>query len=267
VTAPSDRKKKTLGRLPLILLGVFAAACLVALLFLGDLARYQETGMVAESRAVLRDVDDPARLDEALRRYPANRILKLIAQAGDKSGEIEATSRSMLEEAVPAALAKPVGLTGANRGDLEALRRDLQIAESNLAALAPRLDTLIKAKHGELQAAARSLGVDSATIARLMVTVDELNAELTAGLSQAIAARREYHAAHEKCVALLLKEFGTYKVTNGQFIFRLQPAADSYNAASGTMSAAAKRMSESQDAAATWRRLQLDRWRKFVGDL
>ena len=77
-----DEKKKKPGRLPLILLGVFAVACLVALLFLGDLARYQESATVAESQAALREVGNPEQLDQALKRYPANRILKLVAMAG-----------------------------------------------------------------------------------------------------------------------------------------------------------------------------------------
>ena len=50
-----DEKKKKPGRLPLILLGVFAVGCLVALVFLGDLARYQESAAVGESQAALRD--------------------------------------------------------------------------------------------------------------------------------------------------------------------------------------------------------------------
>src|SRR2546430_11832149 len=67
VVASWDReeKKKKPGRLPLILIGVFAIACLVALLFLGDLARYQEAGMVVESQATLRDVNDYQQLDQA----------------------------------------------------------------------------------------------------------------------------------------------------------------------------------------------------------
>src|SRR5689334_17908554 len=86
----ADRKEKKSGRWPLILWGLFAMACVVALILVGDLARYQEAGLVSESQAALRDVNDPAQLDRALKQYPANRILKLVALANEKSAEIDA---------------------------------------------------------------------------------------------------------------------------------------------------------------------------------
>jgi uncharacterized protein YdbL (DUF1318 family) len=264
VTTFTDRKQKKSGRLPLILLGVFAIACLVALLFVGDLARYQDAGMVGESQAALREVNDRDQLDQALKKYPANRILKLVALANEKSAEIDAATRKMLNEVEPAALSKPVDLTTASRSDLDALRRDLKTAESNVAALASRTDALIRAKRDELQNSARSLGVESSTIARYMAAVDEQHAEVAALAAKIQAARAEYYAAYEKCAALLVREFGTYKVINGQFIFRLQPTADSYNAASGAMAAATKRAAELDEERGTLRRSQLNRWKKFV---
>lgn len=266
MTELSDRKKAS-GRLPLILLGGFAVACLVALLFLGDLARYQETATVAESQTALRDVGDPAELGRTLRRYPANRILRLIAQASDKSTELETAAHKMLDEAVPDALAKPANLAGSSLGDLGLLRRDIKAAESNIAALAARMEVLVRAKREELLSSARLLGVDSPTLARFMAAVDEQHADLTAHVSKGLAARAMYYGGYEKCIALLIREFGSYRVTNGQFIFRLQPTADSYNAASVAMGAAAKGMSERDDDGARLRQLQLDRWKKFVGGL
>src|SRR5215468_7292749 len=113
----ADRQQKKSGRWPLILWGLFAIACVVALILVGDLARYQEAGLISESQAALRDVSDPAQLDQALKQYPANRILKLVALANDKSAEIDAAARKMLGEAEPASLAKPVNLTAAGRSD------------------------------------------------------------------------------------------------------------------------------------------------------
>jgi hypothetical protein len=264
VTTFTDRKEKKSGRLPLIILGVFAIACLFALVFVGDLARYQDAAMVGESQAALRDVNDREQLDQALKKYPANRILKLVTQANEKSAEIDAATRKMLNEVEPAALSKPVDLTTASRSDLEALRRDLKTAESNVAALGARTSAVVKAKRDELQSSARSLGVESGTIARYMAAVDEQHAEVAALAAKIQAARAEYYAAYEKCAALLVREFGTYKVINAQFIFRLQPAADSYNAASGAMAAATKRAAELDEERGTLRQSQLNRWKKFV---
>lgn len=259
-----NEKEKKPGRLPLILLGAFAIACLVALVFLGDLARYQETAMVSESQAALRDVNDPSQLEVALKRYPGNRILKLVALVGEKSAEFDAATRKMLADAEPAALAKPLNLATAGRSDLEALHRDVKLAQANFASLTPRVAALVKARRGELESSARSLGLDSGTVARFMAAVDEQYAEMAAFVSKVLAANADYYNAYEKCAALLVKEFGSYKSTGGQFIFRLQPAADGYNACSTAMAGAAKRLTEIEKEKGALPQSQLDRWKKFV---
>ncbi|MFO1107964.1 MAG: hypothetical protein U1E61_02140 [Bradyrhizobium sp.] len=260
-----DEKKKKPGRLPLIVLGVFAMACLVALVFLGDLARYQESSMVGESQAALRDVGNPEQLEQALKRFPSNRILKLVALAGEKSAEIDAGMRKMLGEAEPPALARPVDLATASRSDLEALHRDVKLAESNVALLAPRLAALVRAKRSELESSARSLGMESGTVARLMAAVDEEHGEISGFASRVLAANADYYGAYEKCTALLVREFGSYKSANGQFIFRLAPTADSYNACSAGMAAAAQRLAELEREKGALRQSQPGRWKQFVG--
>jgi len=66
--------------------------------------------------------------------------------------------------------------------------------------------------------------------------------------------------------AVLVREFGSYKVTNGQFIFRLQPTADSYNAASVAMAAATKRLADLEEERGALQQAQLKRWKNFVGN-
>lgn len=261
----ADRKEKKSGRLPLILWGLFAMACVVALIFVGDLARYQEKGLVQESQAALRDVSDSAGLDQALRKYPANRILKLVALANEKTAELDAAARKMLDDAEPASLAKAIDLTAAGRNDLDALRRDIKTADGNLAALKPRMAALLKAGRDEIESGARALGVESGTMARFMKGVDEQLAETAALASGRLAARSEYYGAYDKCAALLVKEFGTYKVTNGQFIFRIQPTADSYNTASTAMAAARKKLADLEGERGALKQAQLARWKNFVG--
>lgn len=260
-----DRKESKPGRLPLILLGIFAAAGFVALLFVGDLARYQEAAMVGESKAALRDVNDLQQLDQALKQYPANRILKLVALAKEEAVGINAAMRKLAEEAEPASLAKPVNLAAASRSDLDALRRDLKAAESNVVGSKARIEALIKSGRDELEKGARALGVENATLVRYMAAVDEQHAEIAALNAKVLAARAEYLAAWEKSVAVLVREFGSYKVTNGQFIFRLQPTADSYNAASTAMAAATKRLADLDEERGTLQQAQLQRWKNFVG--
>lgn len=258
-------EKKKPGRLPLILLGVFTMACLVALVFLGDLARYQDSPMVAESQAALRDVGNPEQLAQALERYPSNRILKLVALAGEKSAEIDAGVRKLLNDAEPPSLARPPNLATASRGDLEALQRDVKLAESNFAALAPRIAAQLKTVRGELERSARGPGLESGTVTRYLAAIDEQHAEIAALYSKVLAANADYYGAYEKCTALLVGEFGAYKSANGQFVFRQPAAATGYNACSAGMAAAAKRLTELEKERGALPRSQPGRWQKFVG--
>ena len=50
--------------------------------------------------------------------------------------------------------------------------------------------------------------------------------------------------AYERCAALLVREFGIYKVTNGQFIFPFPSTANSYNGAAAALDAAANRIAD-----------------------
>ena len=53
-------------------------------------------------------------------------------------------------------------------------------------------------------------------------------------------------------------------MTNGQFIFRAQSTADSYNAAAVAMAAAAKRITELDEEGAALNQSQLKRWKDFA---
>jgi hypothetical protein len=61
-----------------------------------------------------------------------------------------------------------------------------------------------------------------------------------------------------------MREFGVYKVVNGQIIFQLQPTADSYNEAAAKMAAAAGRLEELDAERTRLKQSQLDRWKNLV---
>jgi hypothetical protein len=262
----ADRhEKKPPGRLTLILLGVFFVACFIGALFLGDLAKLQEPVFAKESQAALRDIDDPAALDKVLQQYSANRILRLVALARRDATELDAVARKLLSEAEPSALTKPVELTAASRGDLDALRASLKAAEGQAAAFKSRFDALAKTKRDEVEKEVRILSVGSDTLAKFMAVIDAQHADIAAYFARILAARAERNAAYDKCAALLVKEFGSYKITNGQFIFRAQSTADGYNVAAAAMAAAAKRISELDEEGTALKQSQLKRWKDFVG--
>jgi hypothetical protein len=250
--------------LSLCIFCIFAIICFGVVYFVGDLAKYQETISAKESQTALRGVNNPEQLEQALTQFPSNNILKLVALANRESMEIDAATQRLLNEAEPSGLSKPIDLGSSSRSDLDALRRDLKIAESSAAAFVPGYTALIKAERDEVENDARSLRVGNSTFAKFMAMIDE-QVEMMALISRLLAARAEYYSAYEKCAALLVREFGIYKVDNGQLVFPFQYTADSYNRAAAAMTAAASRLAEREGERAALRRSQLNRWKTFTG--
>jgi hypothetical protein len=262
----SDQKADTRRRLALVLslLCVFVIACLGVGYYVGDLAKFQTVNPAKESQTALRGVNDPEQLDRLLRRYPSNKMLKMVALANKDWVEIDAAARRLLNDAEPRDFLKLVDLSAYSRSDLDALRRDVKTAQSNAAAIAPRYIALLNDERAKLENDARSLDVENSTVSEFMTMIDEQHAEMNALTSKVLAARAEYYDAYERCVAVLVKEFGIYKVTNGRVVFSVQSAADSFNRAVTALDVAAKRIAEVEDERTTLRRSQLNRWKSFV---
>ena len=255
------------GRLALVLslLCVFVIFCLGLGLYVGDLAKFQTAISAKESQTALSGVNDPEQLDQALKQYPSNRFLKLVALANRDWIDIDTTARNLLKEMEPRDFSKDFSkLSASSRSDLDAFGRDLKTAESNAATLAPGYVALVKDERAKVENAARALNVENSTISEFMSIIDEQHAEMIKLTSEISAARTEYYNASERCVALLIREFGIYKVTDSQFIFPFPSTANSYNRAAAAMAAAAKRIAELEDERTTLRQSQPSRWKSFV---
>ena len=178
----SDKKekpKRPVGRLTLYLLGGFFLVCLIGALFIGDLAKFQDTGFVREGQAALRSVDDVQQLEQVLKQYPSNRILKLVALARRDANDTDEAARKLLSELEPAGLMKPADLSAASREALEGLRRDLKTAQEKATTFATRWAAALKAKREEVEREARLLSVDSAAITAFMGMIDAQHADAT----------------------------------------------------------------------------------------
>ena len=262
----SDQKADTRRRpaLVLLLLCVFVIACLGLGYYVGDLSKFQTVNSAKESQTALRGVSDPEQLDRLLRQYPSNKMLKMVALANKDSVEIYAAARRLLNDAEPRDFLKPVDLSAYSRGDLDTLRRDVKTAQSNAATVTPRYIALLNDERAKLENDTRSLDVENGTVSEFMTMIDEQHAEMITLASKVLAARAEYYNAYEQCVAVLVREFGIYKVANGQVIFPFQSTADSFNRAVTALDAAAKRIAELEDERTTLRRSQPNRWKTFV---
>jgi hypothetical protein len=262
---PSDPKAKTRVRIAFLLLFVFMIVFSVAAYFVADLGKLQESIAARESQTALQGITDPKQIDEALEQHPSNKFLQMIAMATKAANETNAVIEKLSNQVEPPAISKDINLGAASRSDLEALRRDLKTAEANATTFVPRYVALLKTERDNLERYALTLHVGKDTVSRFLDNVDKRHAETTVLASRMLLARAEFYRAYEKYVAVLVGEFGAYKVANGQFIFPLQRTAERYNAAASAMTAAAKRVAELEEERKTLMESQLAGWEPFVG--
>ncbi|WP_407169053.1 hypothetical protein [Bradyrhizobium sp. ORS 111] len=256
------------GRLApvLLVLCAFMIVGLIGLYVVGDLSRFQEAISISEGQVAMRSVSNPEQLDQALKQHPSNAMLKMIAMARLDAIEMDAAARRLLAGAEQNDLPKAIDLAS-SRSDLDKLLRDLKAAERGIATFEPRYIALIKSERGKLENEARLLRLGNETVLRFMRMIDAQHTEIVAVASKLSATHTEYYKAYEKCVTVLLRDFGIYKVTEGQFVFPFQLTADNYNRASAAMITATQRIAELDNEMTNLRALQLKRWKAFVGQL
>jgi len=261
---PSDPNAKTRVRIAFVsLFIVFSAGAY----FVGDLGKLQENISVRESRTALQGITDPGQIEQALRQYPSNKFLQMLAMATRAADETSAGTQKVLNEVEPPAISRNINLGAASRADLEALRRDLKTAQANATAFMPRVSALLKTERDNVKKYALTLQVKQDVVAGLLDNIDKRHAEITAYTSKMLPARADYYRAYENYVAVLAGEFGTYKVVDGQFIFPFQRTVDRYNVAANAMTAASKHVAETEVEGKNLRKSGQERWMQFVNGL
>jgi hypothetical protein len=259
-----DRKAKTRVRMAFFCLFVFVVALSVGAYFVGKLSKFQEEIAAQESRTALQGITDPEQIDEALRQHPSNKFLQMMAMATKASIETGAAAEKLSNELEPPAISKNINFGKTSRSNLEALRSDLKTAETNATAFMPRYIALTKAERDKVENYALSLHVGKQTLGRFMEAVDKRIAKATDLASKTSLARAEFYRAYEKYVAVLIGEFGAYKMVNGEFIFPLQPTANRYNAAAAALTAATTRVAEFEEERKQLIQSQQEGWEPFV---
>ena len=258
---PSDPNSKT--RIWMAFLSLFAVFSAGAY-FVADLGKLQEDFSARESRAALQGITDPGQIEEVFRRYPSNKFLQMVAMATRAADETSTAAERLSNEVEPPGVSRGINLGAASRADLEALRRDLKIAQANAAALLPRLGALLQTERDNVKKYALSLQIKNDTVTGLLDNIDKRHAEITAMTSRMSSARADFYRAYENYVAVLAAEFGTYKVVDGQFIFPFQRTVDRYNVAANAMTAAAKQVAELKEQRKNLMKAGQDRWMQFV---
>jgi hypothetical protein len=247
---------------------IFLLASVIAFSFgaysVVHLGKLQEGIAAREAQTELQGITDPEQIDEVLRQHPSNKFLQLMAMATRAARETRAATEKLSGEIEPPALSKEANLAGAGRGDLETLRSTLKTAEANATAFLPRYAALFKTERDSIEKYARSLNFEKDTISSYLEGVDKRHVKTIALVSRLLSGRADYYRAYQNYVAVLLGEFGTYKVANGQFIFPFQRAADRYNAAANAMTAAAKRVADLEEERKALAQSQREEWEQLV---
>jgi hypothetical protein len=241
---PSDRNAKTRVRIAFFFLFVFMIVFSVGAYFVPDLGKLRESIATREAQTALQGITEPKQIDEALRQQPSNKFLQMLAMATKATNETDAAIGKLSNEIEQPAISRDNNLGTASRSDLEALRRDLKTAEANATAFMPRYIALLKTERDNVEKYALSLHLGKDTTGRLLDNIDKRHAEITAFASRMLPARADFYRAYENYVAVLVKEFGGYRVVNGEFIFPFQHVVNRYNAAAEAMSVAAKRVND-----------------------
>jgi len=261
---PSDPNANMRVRIAFLSLFVFMIVFSVGAYFVADLGKLQQSIAARESQAALQGITDVRQIDQALRQHPSNKLLQMIAMATKAADETNAAAEKLANEVEPPAISKDINLGAASRNDLEALRRNLKTAEANATAFVPRYIALLKTERDNVQKYALSLHMEKDAVSRLLDSVDKRHAEITAVTSRALSARADFYRAYENYVAVLVGEFGAYKVVNGQFIFPFQPTVNRYNVAAHAMTVAAKRVAELEEERKSLLKSQQAGWEQLV---
>lgn len=261
VETPLDRSARRRVQIAFVLLFAFFS---IGLYFVADLRKIRERIIADENHAVLREVTDPRQLDEAIKRHPSNRVLQMVARAAKASSETSVAAEKLSNEIEPSSISKNINLGTASRNDLEALRNDLKMAQANAATFLPRYLALLKAERDKVGQAVLSLNVEKEIASGFLNGIDQRHAEITAFTSRMMSARADYYRAYESYVAVLISEFGAYKVVNGEFIFSIKRAVDRYNVAARAMTTTAKSVAELEEERKKLDQSQQERWEEFV---
>jgi hypothetical protein len=261
---PSDRKAKTRVRIAFLFLFVVMMAFSVGVYYVPDLARLQQSFAARDGQTAPPGTTESSQLDEALRQQPSNKFLRMAAMAAKAATETNAAFEKLSAEVEPPAVSKNSNLGTASRSDLETLRRDLKAAEANATAFMPRYSALLKAERDNLEKYALSLRAEKDAVAKFLDNIDKRHAETTALISRMLSARADLYRAYESYVAVLVAEFGTYKVADGHFVFPLQSTVERYNVAARAMTVATNRVAELQETRKRLVKSQQEGWKQLA---
>ncbi len=215
--------------------------------------------------AILKDLHDPSQIDRVVKDNPSNIVLLLMAEMRRASQETGRLIEKLFDEIEPPALTKEMNYASASRAQLEAYRLDLKAAEGNAMAAMPRYVALLESEREKVEVVVQTLNMDDLYIRAALSGIDKRLAQRTEITSKMFLANAELYRAIGAYVAILIEQFGQYKVsTNGHFMFSSQSIADRYNDASRQINDAIKRVAELEEERKQLAQFQQEEWERFA---
>jgi GYF domain 2 len=223
-------------------------------------------GLAAEKgETALKDISTPEQLERALAKNPSNFLLQITAHTLKEAQETDRLAQKLSDEIEPPSLAKDIDYAKTTRAELEAYLRDLKTAEANATVAIPRYLALLKDERRRVETFMQSLQIDKGVMRDALNGIDKRHARTADLGSMMLTARADLYRTLGNAVAILVEQFGNYKVdANGRFIFSNQRNADRYNAASSEVDTAAKRLSEVQEELKRFAQFQQEQWERFI---
>ncbi len=251
------RKARTRTWVAFVLLFVFLGVGGYFALTFGSLR--DRVGAI-QTQTALQEIGDAKDFEAAFKAHPQNRVLLTIDKAATAAQQTSVAADKLLAEIEPPSLGRTIDYAKASRSDLDALRSDLKGAEAKATAFAPQYLALLRSERELVERYAQSLNVGRDTLAKMMDNLDRRRAAAAAAMQKVSSARADFYRAYEKYVAMLEGELGGFRIVNGEFIFPLQRTVDRYNAAAQAMTAAAKRVAESEEERKNVTQSQREGW-------
>jgi len=218
-----------------------------------------------EGQATLKDVRTPDQLEKALAKNPSNSFLQFAAHVLKEAQETDRLTQKLSDEIEPPSLAKNIDYAKTTRAELEAYLRDLKTAEANATAAIPRYLALLKDERRRVETFMQSLQIDKGAVRDALSGIDKRHTRTADLGSKMLTARADLYRSLGNQFAILVEQFGNYKVdANVRIIFSSQQTADRYNAASSEFDTAAKRLSELQEGLKRFAQFQQEGWERFI---
>lgn len=237
-------------------------------------SRTVRTASEPEARVVLPATAEPTPQppkQEVVKQDPAIVLAQLTEKAAQAAAATDALAQKLWASIEPPSMQTPPSYATASRSDLESYFVDLETAEANAAAAQSQYAALLKAERDLIEDSARSSGLAESDWAGLLASVDERHSGVLELAKQMLQARGDLYRAMQGMQAVIIDQFGKYKVLpDGQIRLATKAMTDRMVAAGEQMNAANKALDRIEEKMMTARQVPQQplepAWKDMVKD-